>query len=257
MALTDLWAGLRRYEVWWIFAIHEIKQRFRRSVLGPFWLTLSMGVMVAALGLVFGTLFNQDMRSFLPYLSTGLIFWGLMTTVINEACTAFIVSEGSIRNVPMPLSVHLYRMMARNLIIWTMNMVIYLAVIVYFGVRPNANFFLFIPGFLLLLVNLFWMAMVASILSTRFRDIPQVIASLLQVVFFVTPIFWSIESLPTRPAFIHWNPFYHLLEIVRAPLLGAAPHALSWMIAVCLAIVGIPVALWLYRRAYPRIPYWV
>lgn len=257
MALRDLWDGLCRAEIWWVFAVHDIKQRFRRSTLGPLWLTLTMGIMIAALGFVFSQLFKQALDEFLPYLAVGLIFWGLLTSVINEGCNSFIAGEGYIRNVPMPISVHFYRMYARNLIIWAHNMVIYILVIALFPPQWSWNMLLFIPGFVLLLANLAWMGFAASILSTRFRDIPQVISNLLQVVFFVTPIFWSAKTLPDRTAFIEFNIFYHLLQIVRAPLLGEVPSLLSWVAASALVILGLPVTAWLYRRAYARIPYWV
>jgi len=256
-ALLDLWHGLKHQELWWTFAVHDIKQRFRRSTLGPFWLTLSMGIMVAALGFVFSKIFNQEISIFIPYLATGLIFWGLLTAMIHEGCTAFIACEGYIRNVPMPVSVHFYRMFARNLIIWGHNMVIYLILFFLFLREVSASYLFFVPGFALFLANLAWMGLTAGILSTRFRDIPQVVLSLLQVVFFTTPIFWSVDSLPNRPAFIDWNPFYHLIEIVRAPLLGHPPQALSWAVSVGLIAIGIPFTALLYRRAFARIPYWI
>ncbi len=246
-----------RRELWWVFAAHDIKQRFRRSTLGPLWLTLTMGIMVGALGFVFSQLFKQDLTEFLPYLAVGIIFWGLLTSVINEGCTAFVAGEGYIQNVPMPISVHYYRVFARNIIIWAHNMVIYFLVILVFTPKFSLFTILILPGFLVFLLNLAWMGLVAGILSTRFRDIPQVITNLLQVVFFVTPIFWSAKVLPDRTAFIELNIFYHLLELVRSPLLGSAPPPLSWIVGCTMAIVGIPFSIWLYRRAYARIPYWV
>lgn len=257
MAVADLWSGLVRYELWWVFAVHDIKQRFRRSVLGPFWLTLSMCIMVVALGFVFSRLFGQNIGALMPYLAIGLIFWGLINGVITESCTAFVAGETYVRNVPMPLSVHFYRVCARNGIVWLHNMVIYVGVVIIFQVPINAAQLLFIPGFVLLILNLAWLGMVAAILSTRYRDIPPIITSLLQIVFFVTPIFWSINSLPSRPAFVIWNPLYHLVEIVRAPLLGTVPALASWAIAAVSAVIGLTFALMLYRRAYGRLPYWV
>ncbi len=256
-ALEDLRTGAERADIWLSFAVHEIKQRFRRSLLGPLWLTLSMGITVAALGFVFSQLFKQDIRGYLPYLATGLIFWGFLTAVINEGCLVFVVNAGFLRNVPMPVSVHYYQAFARNVIIFLFNMVIYVAVALVFWVQVGLIGLLFIPGFALFVVNLLWMGLVAAILSTRYRDIPQVIASMLQVVFFLTPIFWSVEALPHRPAFIGFNPFYHLLEIVRGPLLGQVPHATSYLVAAIMAVIGIPAAIYLYRYAYARISYWV
>lgn len=257
MASEDLWKGLQRHEIWWVFAAHDIKQRFRRSTLGPFWLTLTMGIMISALGFVFGQLFKQNLNDFLPYLAVGLIFWGLMSSIINEGCTAFIGGESYIRNVPMPISVHYYRVFARNLIIWAHNMVIYFLVILIYPPQFSWAILLFIPGLFLFLLNLGWMGLIAAVLSTRFRDIPQVLTNVLQVIFFMTPVFWSAKALPDRTAFIELNIFYHILELVRSPLLGNTPSPQTWIVCVVLACVGIPASIWLYRRAYARIPYWV
>lgn len=256
-AFADILKGALLYELWSRLAFHDIRQRFRRSVLGPIWLTLSMGIMIAALGLVFSTLFHQEIAKTLPYISVGIIFWGLLTGCINEGTTVFISAESFIRNVAVPLSLHFYRMMARNVIIWFFNMVIYVIVVVAFGLKPGWSAFLFIPGFILFLFNAAWISLAAGVLSTRYRDIPQVIVNVIQVVFFVTPIFWSPETLPDRPAFIMFNPFYHVMEIVRAPLLNQVPSSASWGVCIGMAIAGFGFAAWLYRRAHARIAYWV
>src|SRR5690606_26249567 len=134
---------------WIRFAFHEIRQRFRRSLLGPFWLTLSMGIMVGALGLVFSTLFQQDVAKTLPYIATGLIFWGLLTSCVNEGSAVFIGSANYIKNVPLPVSLHVYQMLARNIMIWLFNMAIYLVILIFFDVRLSWDTLWFIPGFLL------------------------------------------------------------------------------------------------------------
>lgn len=256
-AIEDLVEGLRRHELWRQMAMHELRQRFRRSVLGPFWLTLSMGVMIGALGLVFSTIFHQDVRAILPYIAVGLIFWGLLTNCINDGTTAFISSQAYIRNVPLPISVHLYKMLARNLIIWAFNMAIYLLLLLIYPGTIGLSILLFIPGFLLFVVNVGWISLSVAVLSTRYRDIPQVITNLVQVIFFVTPVFWSLQTIPDRPAFVTLNPFYHLLEIVREPLLGNYPSPVSWVVSAGMALVGIAITAYLYRRAYARIAYWV
>lgn len=256
-AFQDLQKGLGRFDIWGRFAVHDIRQRFRRSVLGPFWITLSLGIMVGALGLVFSTLFQQDMRQILPHIATGLIFWGLLTGCIGDGTTVFIGSESYIRNVPLPLSVHVYRMLARNVIIWAFNMAIYFGILLVFKINPGWQVLLVIPGLVLFALNMSWMALAAGILSTRYRDIPQVIMNAIQVIFFVTPVFWSVESLPNRPAFVHFNPFFHMLEIVRAPLLGTNASLESWLFVLAMAVVGFGFTAYLYRRAYARIAFWV
>lgn len=256
-AIEDLLEGVAQRSLWLGLAVFDIRQRFRRSMIGPFWLTITTAVMLGALSLVFGTLFQQDLSDLVPYLGTGLILWGLMSSVVLEAGMAFISAEGFIRNVPMPVSVHVYRMIARNFIAWSFSIVIYIAIWLIFVRSLSWTYLLFFPGMLLLFGNLLWISFAVAILSARYRDIPQVVASVVQVVFFLTPVFWSIETLPTHPAFVSLNPIYHLLEIVRAPLLGEMPSAASWIWGIGMLVVGTPIALLLYRRAYARIPYWV
>lgn len=256
-ALLDLWEGLLRHDLWTTFAFHEIRQRFRRSLLGPFWLTASMGIFVAALGLISSAIFKQDMNQTLPYIAVGVILWTFLTTCLNEGATVFITREGYIRNVPLPVSVHLYQVIMRNLIIWLFNMAIYVVVVVLFRVNPGWHIFWFLISGPLFLINAVWVSLAAGILSTRFRDIPQVIASLVQVVFFLTPVFWTVSSMPSRPRFVTLNPVYHLLTIARDPLLGLTPPLESWLVAIGLALVGGAGTAWLYRRAQPRIAYWV
>lgn len=256
-AMTDIMDGARLYRLWSRLAFHDIRQRFRRSVLGPFWLTLSMGIMIGAMGLVFSKLFNQEIAHTLPYIAVGIIFWGLLTGCINEGTSVFISAESFIRNVPMPVSVHFYRMMARNVFIWLFNMVIYLVILASFPVELGWSFFLFFPGFVLFIVNVAWISLAAAILSTRYRDIPPVINNIIQVVFYVTPVFWSPAVMGRSFSFVVYNPFYHLLAIVRAPLLGEWPPQESWIFCGGMAVAGMLATAWLYRRAHGRIAYWV
>ena len=256
-ALHDVIRGLAAYPIWIRFAYFEIRQRFRRSLLGPLWLTLSMAVMIGALGLVFSTLFALDIRQTVPYIACGIIFWGLLSSCIIEGTTAFVGSEAYIRNVPLPVSLHYFRMLARNVIVWGFNMVIYVLIVPVLGVKLGLETLLFVPGFVLFMLNAAWLGLFVGILSTRYRDIPPIVGSVIQVVFFITPVFWSMATLPQRPAFVELNPFYHLLEIVRAPLLGAGAPPLSWLVAFATAVLGIAATGYLYKRAYARIAYWV
>lgn len=256
-ALTDLIQGGSLFHLWGRLAFHDIRQRFRRSALGPIWITISMGVLIGTMGLVFSTLFQQQIDQMLPYIAIGIIFWSFLTGCLNEGMSVFVVAESFIRNVPMPISIHFYRMMARNFFIFLFNMAIYFVLLLAFHIVPGWRVLTFIPGLMLFICNAAWISLVAALISTRYRDIPQIISNAIQVVFYATPVFWSPAAFPGRMAFIELNPFYHLLAIVRSPLLGELPSPESWVICTVMAIVGIGAAILLYRRTYARIPYWV
>ena len=136
-ARADLGDGLRRWELWGTLGWHDIRQRYRRSTLGPFWLTISMGVMVGTLGFVYAELFGHTLADYLPHLALGLIAWSFISTPILDGCNIFIGSEGVIRQLRAPLSVHVFRLLWRNLIILAHNMVIYVVLLVVFRIWPG------------------------------------------------------------------------------------------------------------------------
>ncbi len=194
----DIFAALINYNLACILGWQDIRQRYRRSSLGPFWLTISMGVMIGALGLVFGTIFDMPMKEFLPFLTIGLILWTLITTALNEGCTGFIAAEAIIKQISLPLFTHILRVLWRNLIILAHNLLIFPLVLLVFWLPLPATALLVSVGLTLLMLNLSWMALLLGVLCTRYRDVPQIITSLLQVTFYLTPIIWRPESLPKR-----------------------------------------------------------
>ena len=259
LAFADLIQGLKNYNVWMNYALYDIRQRFRRSTFGPFWLTISTGLMIVSIGYIFSKVFRQDMFVFIPRLATGLIFWNFLRMVVDESGKTFTDQVSFIRDVPAPLSIHFYRIFTRSFIVWLHDMVVFVPVYLIFPRPISIEYLLFIPGLLLFLMNLFFGGLIIAVLSTRFRDIPLVIANLMQIVFLITPIIWNIEIMEAkgRMAIVNWNPFYHVLEIVRAPLLGMSPDVLSWYFAGSMALVSFFIAIILFRRAYAKIPFWI
>ena len=255
----DVLASLNGYGLAAILGWQDIRQRYRRSSLGPFWLTISMGVLIAALGFVFGTLFSAPMKEFLPFLTCGLILWTLITTILNEGCTGFTAAEAMIKQISLPLFTHILRLIWRNLIIFAHNLVIFPLVLLFFWVPISGTIWLALPGLILLVINLSWIALLLGVFCTRYRDVPQIVGNLLQVSFYLTPIIWMPQMVPRRAGLLllNLNPFYHLVEIVRAPLLGGMPSVANWAVAVGLAVTGWTLTILFYGRFRARIAYWL
>ncbi|HUJ76245.1 MAG TPA: ABC transporter permease [bacterium] len=257
LALGDLLTGVMRWPLWLTMAWQDIKTRYRRSVLGPFWITLSMGITVAVMGLLYGALFKLDLRHYVPFLTLGLVIFGYITGVVTDGCQTFILSENFVKQIRLPLSVFVYRIICRNLIILGHNSIVYLVVGLGFLINPGLNGLWLIPGTILVVLNSVWVALLLGIFCTRFRDVPQVVASLLQVLFFTTPIMWTPVLLGDRAWVVNLNPAYHFLELMRAPLLGQAPTALNWGAALGTTVVGYGLAFLLFRRYRNRIAFWL
>jgi lipopolysaccharide transport system permease protein len=164
-----------------------------------------------------------------------------------------------IKQLPIPLFVHIVRIVWRNLLILLHNLVILPFVMLLLGVPITLHIFLILPGIALVLVNLIWMALLLGVVCTRFRDMPNIIASILQVAFYLTPIIWMPYLLPERAQtmLLDINPFYHLLEIIRLPILGQLPNDISWFFALGMAVVGWAITIKIFGRYQNRIAYWL
>lgn len=258
-SIGDISDALMSYRIALIFGWQDIAQRYRRSRVGAFWLTLNMAVYIGALGLIFGTLFRSDMAEYLPHMCAGVIVWGLITTSLSEGCTTFSGASGIILQVRLPLFIHVMRILWKSIVIFFHNILIFPILCLILGNSFNWYVLLAVPGFLLVCFNLAWMMLVLATLCCRFRDMTQIVTNVLQICFYLTPILWTMDHLPaTAPKWIfEANPFYHFIQLIRAPLFGTPPALVSWMMVTGLAAVGWLFALAFFGKYRWRIPYWL
>jgi ABC-type polysaccharide/polyol phosphate export permease len=258
-AIGDLIDGALRVEVWTRLGWLEIKRRYRRTVLGPFWSVISLAVLVVAIGTVGTSLWNQDPFTYLPYLTAGLLVWTMIATSLSEGCGVFIAGTNLFRNSSCDFSVLIYALLWRNLIVFVHHLAIYVLAVLAFATHLlTPATLLLVPGLALLVVNGIWVTLLLGLACLRYRDIQQLVASVTQIAMIVTPIFWPIDQLAgtARLFFVHLNPIYHCIEVARAPLLGSAPTLGNYVVVVALAVVGCSVTYWAFERFRERIPYW-
>ncbi|NEX17201.1 MAG: ABC transporter permease [Halochromatium sp.] len=256
-AFQDLQSGLQRYQLWAVLGLYEIKQRYRRSRIGPLWITLSMGIFIGALGLLYGAILGQPLSEYMPYLAAGFLVWTFISSAVVEGAEVFLNAGGVIKQLNAPLSTYVYRLVWGNLIIFLHNLLIFITLALWFQVEVGLPTLFVIPGLMLLAINAVWIGLLLGLLSARFRDIPLMLKSGIQLIFFITPVIWSPDMLPGRPLLLTANPFYHMVEIVRAPLLGVMPSIASLMIVVAIAVIGCAMSLLFYSVYRWRIAYWV
>lgn len=256
-ALDDIQAGVRDWRLWTMMGWLDIKQRYRRSTLGPFWLVLSMAMTVGMLGALYGTMFGMDTKTYLPFVCLGIISWELISKTLIDACNRFLELEHLIKQIRLPLTVHIAAMVWRHVIILAHNIVIYAVVVLVFSAWPGTDSLLIIPGLVVIIGNLIWMSLLLALVSARFRDVPQIVAMVVQMLFFATPIFWKPEMLKGLAFVVYLNPLYYLIELVRAPLLGSTATALSWIVAGALLVLGWGATCLIFARFRKRVAYWL
>jgi len=257
-ACNDLVEGMTKSWMWSAMAMQDIKMRYRGSLLGPFWLTVSMITMIAAMGLIYAGMFHMELTSYLPFLTVGLVIWSFLSTVIIEGCQTFLSAQNIITQVRLPFSIHAWRNVCRNLIVLAHNMVIVPFVLILFGVHIGWSVIAIIPALVILTINGIWISIFLGMISARYRDVPQIVVNFVQVIFFVTPIFWPPEALG---AWMHamplLNPLFAAVDVVRAPLLGGTPLEYSWTVLLAVTVLGSGATFFFFAKLRPRIAYWL
>lgn len=257
LAVADLVAGVESWWLWSTLAWQDIRQRYRGSILGPFWLTISMAIMVGALGFLYSAIWKIEITTFLPYLTLGVLFWNLISSLINEGTSAFIRAESIMLQVKMPMTVHVLRSVVRNFIIFLHNCVVAAAVLLIFAVPQSLYSLVSLFGLFLILLNGIWVTLLLGMVCARFRDIGPIVSSLTQIVFFLTPIIWMPDALGNKFWVLYLNPVYAFLEIARGPLLGHTIPMPVWGMAFGVTTVGFLVTFLFFARFRARIPFWV
>ena len=258
LAVRDVRNGLALWRLGMTLGWFDIRLRYRGSVLGPFWLTLSTGVMIGALGVLYSQLFKMQIHDYLPFLALSLVLWNVLGSVVNDACGSFQQAEGMIRSQRMPFTLYAIRVITRNLLVLAHNVPVILVVYAAFDAWPGLSAWAASPGLLLWVVDGMAACLLLGTVCARFRDIPPIVGSVMQIAFFISPVIWKPELLKGAQAtLLPLNPFYSLLEIVRAPLLGGAADWQVWLSALGYSALLCGVAWLLFARVRGRLAFWV
>jgi ABC-type polysaccharide/polyol phosphate export permease len=257
-AWRDVVYGLFYRDYWWTLAWNDIRSRYRRTKIGQFWLTLSVALFVLGIGTVYAGIFGMTISTYLPRLTVSYIVWMFIASVMTGGCSTFIAVASTMQQRLFPVSVHAYRLIFREFLIFAHNAVVIVAVWIVFGIGLTPAAVLAIPGMAINVYIGFWLAMMLGIVSVRYRDIPPIVQSLVTILFFITPVLWTTDRLGGRAELIvAVNPFAYMIEIVRDPLLGVAPPLATW--AIVLAIAGLVTVIGLYGMSLTRhrLAYWL
>jgi lipopolysaccharide transport system permease protein len=257
LAWRDVADGARLWRLGLTLGWLDIKLRYRGSLLGPFWLTISTAVWIIAMGGLYSLLFHMDLHGYLPFLALSLTLWTALGGLVSEACNTYLQSDAMIRSLRMPFFVHALRVVVRTVISLLHNVPVVVAVLVLYGVSPGAVAWQALPAFALWTLDGFACCMLLGALCARFRDIPPIVTSVMQIAFFITPIMWQPAQLGGKDWWLPLNPFDSLLEIVRAPLLGTAATWVQWGSALGFSLVLCVMAWTLFARVRSRLAFWI
>jgi lipopolysaccharide transport system permease protein len=254
---ADWLAGTRQIGLWGTLAWFDTVLRYRRSLLGPLWITLSMGLLLLGMGPLYAVLFAVPLRRFYPHLALGVIVWHFLVGAVTDGCQVFIAAAPYLKQAAFPLSAFVWRSLARLAIQFAHHLVLYVPVAIWAGITPTPRMLLVLPGLLILLVNLHAIMTILGIATARFRDVAPIAGAAMQFLMFLTPVFWMPDSLQGRARYVLWNPLAQLLDVVRLPLLGATPAPGTWRFLALFTTLVVAAAATLYATCRRRVVYWI
>ena len=259
LLLRDWFLSLGQWHLWMHLGWQDLLRQYRRSFLGPAWIAINTAIFTAAFGWIGAQLFNQDVKSYIPYFCLGNVFFGFLTSVFNEGCKTYIDSAAFLKQSSYPKFIFVLRVVWRNLLLLAHQIPLILIVLWIGGLLGQSLWLLWLGGMLLTVASAVMAVALLGAISTRFRDIPMVVGSILQIAFFITPVIWRPTQLSAghSSAFIALNPLAAWLELLRAPLMGQAPQITAWVTAAIAFVVLTLLCIAVYLAVRRRINYWL
>lgn len=261
LAFADIKTGWKLWRIWALLAYQDIRLRYRRSTLGPFWLTLSMAITIYSMGFLYSKLFHSDLQTYFPFLTAGMLAWSLISTIINDLTEGFTQSEGLLKQIKLPYSLFIHRAVYRSFLIFFHNVVVLVPILLIFHhtAHLDKDTLFILPGLILIYFLGIIYGMILALLCARFRDVVQIIKSLIQVIFFMTPVMWDPSIITSKKIqlIVKLNPFYACVDIIRAPLLGKLPTLDSIIMVMFILCIGATIYAWMFPKYRARIIYWL
>jgi lipopolysaccharide transport system permease protein len=245
-----------RHVTWRALAAGDIRSKYRRTFLGPWWITTTNAITALIMGLVAGRFLGFDTKNYLPHFMISVTIWNFISSSLSEACYTMINAGGMIKAVDMPILIHVMRMVQRNLIIFLHNIAIVPIIWLIFPWPLGFETLLCIPGLVIVYVFVVSASTMISMICVRYRDVPPVVGALLQLLFFVSPIIWIPSKIQGGELIVGLNPIAYLLAITRDPLMGNLPSLINWAGAVFFVALLTAAMVYIYTRYRSRVVYW-
>jgi lipopolysaccharide transport system permease protein len=251
--------GNRVIHVAYVLGMRDIKRTYQRSKLGFFRLFLNTILSLVIIVPIFATIQERDLSEFLAYVASGLLIWSFISDAINDSAVAYLASARTIRQIAIPRVTFVFQRIIRNALMLIMSLSIFPIIMVISKLAPTPYLLLLPIGLFITVLCVTNIGIVLATLGARFRDLPAIVSAVMRVLFFLSPIIWVTERIDGQIAhfILGLNPFYHLLQIVRLPLLGEMPTSINWALSVFALIASSILAYGTYRRFDSKIAYWV
>jgi ABC-2 type transport system permease protein len=257
--LNELLGSIALKTVWFNLAVNDLRSRYRRTRLGPWWLVIGLGITMSTMSVLWSTIFGLPWREFVPYMLTSLVTWNWIAGSITGACNIYSGDYSALlKTMPLPPMVHAMRFVMVNFLIHLHNMTIPIAALIITGTIPSASIIFWLPvSTMLVMVNALSVGIYLGIVGARVRDFSNLVAAIMAPMMMLTPVMWKANMLGRHSYVVNLNPFYHFITIIRAPFLGETVPMTSLAAVLAITAINIGLALFCYRRYRKVMVYWL
>lgn len=252
---------IENYKKNWDLVLHlswtEIKARYARSAIGPFWLVLTTAISILVLSYIWSILFNLDKETFIPSLTVGLIIWQFLAACINEAPNCFVIYSSIIRNYSHPVWIYPTALVIKNFIIFLHNIIIIAVVFVIYPPEFGWATAMIFPALLLILLVLTQITTILAFLGARYKDFGSAIIAFMSIAFFLSPVIFQPNQLGVKEHLMWFNPFSYLITIIRDPLTGHVSDGFVYLATIIFMFIATALMHFLLTRYRYRVLYWI
>lgn len=256
-ALSDWSRSVRLASLWTSLALEDLRDRYRRTILGLLWIIASFALFVVVKVLIFGQLAAVSTEEFGVFVTLGFGLWTYINAMVMDACTAYMHARPWILGTATPYPVFLLQAVYRNWLIFGLILLV-MAAAMYWKPTPwRLQALTVIPALLVYLLTSLWLAAILAPLCARYRDLYHAVQTSMRLIFFATPILWMPEASGQLALIAHWNPLSHFVAIVRDPLMYNRIPLDSWIVVLAINACGLVVSVFVYALTRRRIAHWV
>ncbi len=255
---TDFKHSLVKVQLWTELAKLDLKVKFRGTFFGVFWVLMALVMKVGIISVVWSLVLDKPLKEYVLFLSIGILTWNYIAALVLTSTTSFLKAANYFKQMNMPHFIFVFQTVYRETIILLIYQVMAIPLILfYFGFSGIKAVWLWsLLGYLLIIINGVLAGAWLGWVATRYRDVQHLAANLIMILFIVTPVLWPPPEGLEGHLYFQLNPFFHLLEVVRAPILNSVVPTVSLLVASGLAVMNFLICLIFYKVAKSRLVLW-
>jgi ABC-type polysaccharide/polyol phosphate export permease len=240
-----------------LMVVNIAKARYKRSVLGVLWTLMNPLLNTVVLTVAFSNIFRSSLPNYALYVLSGMVCWNLFTTTTLYAMNSLIWGGSILGRIYIPRTIFAAAAVGNGLTSFGLALVPLVGIMVITG-HPWTLALLSLPfAVLLLTAFVFGVSLLVSSVAVLYTDFVEFYQVMVQALFFLTPIMYPEDILPTWAApLARFNPMYHLVEMFRQPVYqGQLPDLTTTLLASGTSVAFLIVGWVTFARRADELPY--